>query len=115
MEIVSELVASCRRRGTRVLLVYVPLDAEVQARSEERARHTSARVEALCRTLPGAACADVLTPLRLHRGQDVFFDDVHPTVAGHRIIGERLAEAILALARSSAERGAPAPRDQASP
>lgn len=94
--ILDLFAGACRASGARAMVAYFPMDVEVLTASESGARVAADRVAAMA-VRHGAAAVDVLTPLRRHRGEKLYLDDVHLTEAGHRIAGEAIADA---LARS---------------
>ena len=93
--ILGRFVELCRAHGIGVLVLYVPMDVEVQAGDTAKATVTRSRLREISEVQPAVVFVDVLDVLRRNRDRSLYLDDIHLTVEGHRIVGEAIARAIL--------------------
>lgn len=100
-DLLTMFSSACRTAGVQPVVAYFPMDVEVQTANEHAAQFVAGRIASLA-AHADMDTIDVLTPLRRRRDLDLYFDDIHLTVAGHRIVAETIAGALRQRPREGA-------------
>ena len=90
----SYLIDEVKKSGCKAIIISMPLRV---SQNEENNREYRRILEQIARE-KNCLFVDIFNEWRRDKREDegeLFFDDVHPTVKGHRLIGERLYREII--------------------
>ncbi|GEM_PF-5117613 len=94
-QVFKDLARFCRMKKIKLVVAYVPLDVEVLMHDKTLAYRMNDGLKRLMEEL-GIRFVDVLTPLRKSASADLYFDEVHLTKRGNRIIAATIADDLTA-------------------